>query len=622
MATIASGDIWQLQRTEKDMKEASRVPIPGVSFERVAFDTHKANVELTALSGPMEGTVVKLALELPRDYPQSPPAVRVLSRFDHPNVYGSYLCLDMLRPRGHTPYAGWSPAYSLHALLFQLSTFLLYDTNIDQDYGGSVNREKFVKNRNDRLKRYGGDGDDCNTAPPPVLATAAKDKDEDEGEDDESVRLLLQRMEASLDLGAVETVLESMSPDALQKTLRLHPDGEVGHAALRRLNACNGKLCFCTKKSHEDPDTVICIGLCVVTYQDGNLKSISPYMSYLSIEAARGGVEYDVWNQSRLTHFLPIIINRRHAPRALTEIPSVVADIVGCAPRDTPLGLLKLVGLAMTTLAAEMMTKDGRDGVVYGNKSRYVSDAAMETFLHLHHLLVSYAVEHPEIAEHTQKVLLDFVKIPAARHKKRCPNLGILFVYMLLVPEDVVSWEELAPPLLRETLARNVLHASRGSDGDDFVMNLKDSSVERCEKHFRSVKVGLLIMALQVWFGNALMRPKTSAPADVAKAFERIRNEYDALSGQPSPDALEAFNRRFRDISEIRTWKGFMIATHLNIGVRAGESPIDRWAAVLRQAVRDSHDAGYHRQPMSTIPVFEKWRPDKMPVKVDTTVSW
>jgi hypothetical protein len=46
----------------------------------------------------------------------------------------------MLRPRGHTPYAGWSPAYSLHALLFQLSTFLLYDTNIDQDYGGCVNR--------------------------------------------------------------------------------------------------------------------------------------------------------------------------------------------------------------------------------------------------------------------------------------------------------------------------------------------------------------------------------------------------------------------------------------------------------------------------------------------------
>jgi ubiquitin-protein ligase len=644
--------VWQKQRTEHDMKEAGRVPIPGVSFLRSESDTHKADVKLTAISGPMKGTVVELKLELPRDYPLSPPAVRVCSDFKHPNVYGSYLCLDMLRSTGFAaPYAGWTPAYSLHALLFQLSTFLLYDTKIDQDYGGSVDRVEYVERQKNRDKMdaivssslvnhhdadrksenetseeslpdvpqpHKGFADDS----APSLVQQMEEYIDIEAGGDVSQKHVLQRMEASLDLGSIEIVMETMTPDVLQKTLRLHPDGQVGHCALRRLNAVNGKQCFCTKKSPEDRDTVMGIGVLALYFKDGNLKSVSPSMSLLSKEAVVAGVRRDVWNQSRLSHFIPLIINRRHAPKALAAIPTAVNDIVGCAQCDTPSALLKVIGMAMTTLAAEMMTTNYVDVTAVNVSSRYVSDAAMETFLHLHHLLVAYTVEHPEVAKLARNVVLNFVNNPVMRHKSRCPNLGLLFAYMLLVPEDVVSWEALAPPLLRETLARNVLHATKGRDGTKFVTHMKDSPAARSEMHFRSAHVGLKIMALQAWFGNALVRPRTDS--DAANAFVRIRNDYDTFSGQPSLETLDMFYRRFREVCAISNWKQFLSAVHLNIGVRNGETPIDKWSAVLKQAIRDSKDAGYHQQPLtySAVPVYEQWHPEAMPVKVATGVPW
>jgi hypothetical protein len=51
---------------------------------------------------------------------------------------GHYVCLNMLRPPADVhaeAYSGWSSAYTVHALLMQLSSFLFAE-NVPQDYGG------------------------------------------------------------------------------------------------------------------------------------------------------------------------------------------------------------------------------------------------------------------------------------------------------------------------------------------------------------------------------------------------------------------------------------------------------------------------------------------------------
>ena len=70
-------------------------------------------------------------LKFPITYPTEPPKVLPCTRLDHPNVFGEFICLDLLED-GHWSdqqekdrrYTGWSTAYSVQSLLVQLQTFL------------------------------------------------------------------------------------------------------------------------------------------------------------------------------------------------------------------------------------------------------------------------------------------------------------------------------------------------------------------------------------------------------------------------------------------------------------------------------------------------------------------
>ena len=65
----------------------------------------------------------------------------VTSLPEHPNVSGSYVCLDMLKEYAIGPYGGWSASYDLPAVLMQLYGFLLLDSKLDQDYGGTIEKD-------------------------------------------------------------------------------------------------------------------------------------------------------------------------------------------------------------------------------------------------------------------------------------------------------------------------------------------------------------------------------------------------------------------------------------------------------------------------------------------------
>ena len=72
-------------------------------------------------------------ITIPEQYPTKAPRARLCTYMDHPNVYGAWICLDMLEdqwiPDSRTQskadkYCGWTTAYTMHAVLLQLQAFL------------------------------------------------------------------------------------------------------------------------------------------------------------------------------------------------------------------------------------------------------------------------------------------------------------------------------------------------------------------------------------------------------------------------------------------------------------------------------------------------------------------
>lgn len=117
------------RRLMKDLEEIEKEKIPtvGVTARPLESDlfTWHANIR-----GPEEtpyaGGVFHLELKFPQSYPNHPPTVRIFNNIPHPNVFGGYICLDILQQHEVKVEegGGWTSAYSAQSILTQLQSFL------------------------------------------------------------------------------------------------------------------------------------------------------------------------------------------------------------------------------------------------------------------------------------------------------------------------------------------------------------------------------------------------------------------------------------------------------------------------------------------------------------------
>ena len=64
-------------------------------------------------------------MKFPQSYPYHPPTVTLFTTITHPNVFGNYICLDLIEQYGsRNEGQGWSSAYSVQSILTQLQSFL------------------------------------------------------------------------------------------------------------------------------------------------------------------------------------------------------------------------------------------------------------------------------------------------------------------------------------------------------------------------------------------------------------------------------------------------------------------------------------------------------------------
>lgn len=76
-----------------------KIPTVGVVAEPFPDNFFKWACNIKGPKGTLyEGGVFHLILNFPETYPHHPPMVKLMTPFPHPNVFGNFICLDMLIP--------------------------------------------------------------------------------------------------------------------------------------------------------------------------------------------------------------------------------------------------------------------------------------------------------------------------------------------------------------------------------------------------------------------------------------------------------------------------------------------------------------------------------------------
>ncbi|TFK74838.1 hypothetical protein BDN72DRAFT_788571, partial [Pluteus cervinus] len=146
-----------LSRLYRDLAELQESPYPGV---RVFFDD--ANIRKFCLvlippGGPWKDLSLHFDVEIPSNWPTAPPRVQsTVKGVEHPNLFGSWICCDLLKlqyelPAGYT--GGYTPALALRGLFLQFLTFFS-STEVEQTGGYKVRIGEA------RIRRYFAEDDD------------------------------------------------------------------------------------------------------------------------------------------------------------------------------------------------------------------------------------------------------------------------------------------------------------------------------------------------------------------------------------------------------------------------------------------------------------------------------
>ncbi|KAJ7175945.1 hypothetical protein C8R46DRAFT_1347422 [Mycena filopes] len=121
-----------LSRLYQDLAELHESPYPGVALFIDDANVRKFCLVLTPPSGPWKNLSLHFDVVLPEDWPSVPPVVSSsVNGIDHPNLFGSYVCCDLLKQK-YEIYRGDGIQRRLHPRPHVAST------KVEQQYGGYV----------------------------------------------------------------------------------------------------------------------------------------------------------------------------------------------------------------------------------------------------------------------------------------------------------------------------------------------------------------------------------------------------------------------------------------------------------------------------------------------------
>ncbi|GAX72905.1 hypothetical protein CEUSTIGMA_g360.t1 [Chlamydomonas eustigma] len=643
---------YAIKRLQRDIRDLKASPIPNVRAHPQESNVFEWSINMIAAEGHLEGLPVHMHMTFPADYPTSPPLIHLVTLIEHPFVIGNKICVDMLNFSGFhgrvetRPYSGWSAAYTVSSILLQLYSLLLLDTTVSYEDEWRIDvRDTVTRTDANGLMRRRLKHEETIKACSCGFHQLPLHEDMSQLQELDKLSALNADVEVTaannlspkdqlwsldnLDDGLACYLLSFLSP---QDLIRVRAAGNKRLARLSHALSQRGELsCFYTKEPFSEE--VLGFGVQVERRHNYNsshvnsnvaksdissISSLSTKTDYLSLSAFETlGVRHSAWNMA-FDAFLPLYLNPGHGERALKALPMCLNPILYRSPVTTPLppnDLLAIMGLLMNSLVVEVAAGSSLEStpdVHVGNNQqggahvpRHLSDAALQGFCHLHHLLLAVALEPgSSLMACARRAVMEFINDPEARLKSRCPDLGRLLVSYLLVPVDAAPWSTFAPVFMRELFARQIrwVVAKRNVQGfgePQFEKRTADADspaeLRRLKGHFDASIVGLRNVMIQAWFANALARPSTSSIA--SQQLQSIKSTYDQLSGRPAPSIFAAFNHHSRNVLKCANWTDVFRELRLGLSNKLGFKPRALFLAISSQAVLDSFDADYHKTP-------------------------
>ena len=128
-----------------EIKKSDEI-ISAIPLENNLYEWH-ANI--APKEGRYKGIVLHIIINLLKDYPYSPPKIKLCTFIPHSNVINyngikNFICLDMLNnffwmengTDERMPYSGWSSSYTIKTIMLQLETFLFNLISTSRSMGG------------------------------------------------------------------------------------------------------------------------------------------------------------------------------------------------------------------------------------------------------------------------------------------------------------------------------------------------------------------------------------------------------------------------------------------------------------------------------------------------------
>ncbi len=193
--------------------------------------------------------------------------------------------------------------------------------------------------------------------------------------------------------------------------------------------------------------------------------------------------------------------------------------------------------------------------------------------------------EYPQLLEHCNRIIENFIGDDRNRHKEVVPSLG---EFLALLTASKFSWDQAAVAYLQETLARNVLWTMKRSDRRYGDTHCTDVAVEstRVQAFWESNVVSWRLLAFHVYFLQHIARPR-------GLSLQQVAANYDARLGQPSEELKEEFQASIKEIPQrlVKTWAGSNFDEffrRINVPVPSAED----LHAMIKRAVEDAHRKG------------------------------
>jgi len=315
------------------------------------------------------------------------------------------------------------------------------------------------------------------------------------------------------------------------------------------------------------------------------LRKIHPRFDLLSWEAFRNhNVKCDIWKQS-FTHFMPIYINERHGARALKKARECIKSIWNERKKDKLVEyvdatcILETIAKMMNSTITELIISKGDCGE--GQARLHDSVRAMEVYFYLHHLLLAFMKEEPDILKVANAAVHQFIFDEDARDKECVPDLGEFLVFVAV---SQYEWSDVAAAYLHESMQRSILHRLQKYPN---LKNLERDDVLSCHRLTLSWKgshVGRQLLMFQLSFMNEI----GAASGLQGNLLDKLLTEYAERNGQPPPGFASRLQEHIRRIYAIDDWKGFFEEVNF---CSPSASNICNW---LKNAIRLSGARKYH----------------------------